>query len=129
MINEEKVLDKIAEMLGDSCKMNDIYGSEENVAYACGFNDRSLVELMRFVEDCAEAEKFEKDEDGYLIPKKDEDVIKRSDLNDAIDIITSRMELYMQEITDCDGNHAKYDKLQHLIDEDRAILDLLINIK
>lgn len=129
MINEEKVLDKIAEMLGDSCKMNDIYGSEDNVAYACGFNDRSLVELLRFVEECAESEKYEKDEEGYLVPKKTEAVIKRSDLNEAIDTITSRMELYMKEITDCNGDEARYDKLQHLIAEDQAILDLLINIK
>lgn len=129
MLNENKVLDKIAEMLGDSCKMNDVYGFEENVAYACGFNDKSLIELMRFVEHCAEAEKYEQDEEGYIVPKKTEPVVKCSELNEAIDNITSRMELYMKEITDCGGDQAKYDELQHLIAEDQAILDMLITIE
>lgn len=129
MIDENKVLDKIAETLGDTCKMNEIYGDEDNVAYACGFNDRTMIELMRFIEDLAEAEKFETDKDGYLVPKKDEPVIKRKALMDAIEEITSRMELYMQEITDCEGDQSKYDKLQHLIAEDQAILDILIKIE
>lgn len=129
MINEEKVLDKIAEMLGDSCKMNDIYGNEENVAYACGFNDRTMVELMRFVEDLANAEKYETDEDGYLVPKKEEPMIKKKVLSEAIEEITSRMELYMEEIADCGGDQNNHDKLEHLIAEDQAILDILIKIE
>lgn len=129
MIDENKVLDKIAEILGDTCKMNEIYGNEDNVAYACGFNDRTMIELMRFIENLADAEKYETDEDGYLVPKKIEPMIKKKDLSDAIETITSRMELYMEEVADCGGDKDNHDKLEHLIAEDQAILDILIKIE
>ena len=117
MISEEKVLDKIAEMLGDSYKMNNIYGSEENVAYACGFNDRSLIELLKYVEELAQ------------IGKNNESIhVSKNALNEVIEWITNRWSGYEEKIKTASKDSKEYYVYNELINEEKLILDRLVEI-
>lgn len=114
MVNEEMVLDKIAEKLGESCKMIEVYGNEDNVAYACGFLDKTLIELLSYVEDLATATKLTR-ENKY-----------NKDVSGIINWLTDRMENYMNDIADCCGDVCLHEAYEKLIEEDKAILDMLV---
>lgn len=50
-------------------------------------------------------------------------------MTEIINVITERMEQYMDEITDCNGDHAKFEGLKRAIEEDEFVLNLLSNME
>ena len=51
---------------------------------------------------------------------------KKYVVSEIIEQITIRMEMYMDDITDCGGDYAMFESLRMVIEEDKFVLDLLV---